>query len=95
MADIQYGLNPSVDIATATLLGLPAFTGYFSMNDFHALPSDGCIILPQYLFPSVCWPSHLLCRFLGHENALDPRYEGKVQENLLGNLSLSLLTITG
>jgi hypothetical protein len=45
-------------------------------------------------FPQ-CRPSHLLCRFLGHEKALDPRYERKVLEYLLGNLSLPLLTITG
>jgi hypothetical protein len=36
VADMPYGLNPSVDIATATLLGLPAFKGYFLMKFCHA-----------------------------------------------------------
>jgi hypothetical protein len=35
-ADIPNELNPSIDITTATLLGLPTFTGCFAMNDFHA-----------------------------------------------------------
>jgi hypothetical protein len=35
-ADMPYGLNPSVDIATATLLGLPAFKGYFLTKFYHA-----------------------------------------------------------
>jgi hypothetical protein len=58
-ADIPYGLSPSVDIATATLLGLPAFTRYFATNNFHASSSDGCIILSRYLFPSA--GHHLYC----------------------------------
>ena len=59
-ADIPYGLNPSVDIATATLLGLPAFSGYFCVNFCHVSPSDGCIIFfLRCLIPSrghlICW----------------------------------------
>src|SRR3954466_2977985 len=58
-ADMPYGLNPSVDMATATLLLSPALSGYFLTKFFHALPSDGCIILSRYLFSStahcICW----------------------------------------
>jgi hypothetical protein len=57
-ADMPYGLNPSVDIATAMLLGSPTFSGYFMTKFFHALPSDGCIILSVYLFHST---AHLIC----------------------------------
>jgi hypothetical protein len=35
-ADIPYGLNPSVDITTTTLLGLPTFKGYFLAKFYHA-----------------------------------------------------------
>jgi hypothetical protein len=34
--DMPYGLNPSVDIATATLLRLPALKGYFLAKFCHA-----------------------------------------------------------
>jgi hypothetical protein len=69
-ADMPYGLNPSVDIAIATLLGSHAFFGCKAANFFHATPSGGCIIFTlRYLCPNegqhICWAYSSVMKAVG------------------------------